>query len=70
MFCYSSIPVGVCPYVSVGHGVVPPEEPGGDEVRDDHVDAVVLMTDEDADDSGETERPAAPVIPPHPARRV
>lgn len=35
----------------VGQGVVPPEDPGGGEVSDHHVDAVVLVSDEDADDS-------------------
>jgi len=56
--------------VCVGHGVVPPEDPGGGEVRDHHVDAVVLVTDEDADDSGGAEKPTEPLVPPHPGRRV
>ncbi len=38
-------------YLCVGHGVIPPEDPGGGEVPDDHVDAVVIVSDEDADDS-------------------
>lgn len=54
----------------VGHGVVPPEGPGGGDVCDHHVDAVVLMTDQDADDSRGAEQPAEPLIPPHPPRRV
>lgn len=54
----------------VGHGVVPPEDPGGGDVSDQHVDAVVLVSDQDADDSRGAEQPAEPVIPPHPARRV
>lgn len=39
-----------CTYLRVGHGVVPPEDPGGDEVRDHNVDAVVLVPDQDAED--------------------
>lgn len=62
--------VCVCTYRCVGHGVVPPEGPGGGEVSDHHVDAVVLMGDEDADDSRGTEQPAEPAIPPHPPGRV
>lgn len=54
----------------VGHGVVPPESPGGDEVSDHHVDAVMFVGDQDADDSRGAQKPAQPVIPPHPARRV
>lgn len=54
----------------VGHGVVPPEDPGGGDVSDHHVDAVVLVSDQDADDSRHAEQPAEPVIPPHPAGRV
>lgn len=54
----------------VGHSVVPPEDPGGGDVTDHHVDAVVLVSDEDAEDSGGAEQPTQPVIPPHPARRV
>lgn len=50
----------------VGHGVVPPEGPGGGDVSDQHVDAVVLVGDEDADDSRGAEEPAEPAIPPHP----
>lgn len=57
-------------YVCVGHGVVPPEDPGGDEVPDHHVDAVVLVGDQDADDPRGAEQPAEPVVPPHPPRRV
>lgn len=34
----------------VGHGVVPPERPGGGDVPDHHVDAVVLVANQDADD--------------------
>lgn len=60
----------MCSYVRVGHGVVPPEEPGGGDVSNQHVDAVVLVSDQDADDSRRAEQPAEPVIPPHPARRV
>lgn len=54
----------------VGHGVVPPEQPGGGDVANQHVDAVMLVSDEDADDPGGAEQPAGPVVPPHPARRV
>lgn len=54
----------------VGHSVVPPEDPGGGDVSDHHVDAVVFMSDEDAEDPGGAEQPAEPVIPPHPAWRV
>lgn len=50
----------------VGHGVVPPEDPGGGDVRDQHVDAVVLMSNQDADNSRGAEQPAEPVVPPHP----
>lgn len=57
-------------YLHVNHGVVPPEDPGGGDVSHQHVDAVVLMSDEDADDSSGAEKPAEPVVPPHPARRV
>lgn len=54
----------------VSHGVVPPEDPGGGEVSHQHVDAVVLVSDEDAEDARGAEKPAEPVVPPHPARRV
>lgn len=57
-------------YMRVGHGVVPPEDPGGDEVRDHDVDAVVLVADQDEEDPRDTENPAEPLIPPHPPRRV
>ena len=54
----------------VSHGVVPPEEPGGDEVCDHHVDAIMLVTNQDADNSAGAEQPADAVIPPHPPMRV
>lgn len=57
-------------YLHVSHGVVPPEDPGGGEVSHQHVDAVVLVSDEDAEDARGAEKPAEPVVPPHPARRV
>lgn len=57
-------------YVSVGHGVVPPKEAGGDVVGDDHVHAVVLVTHQDADDPRDAEDPTEPLVPPHPAGRV
>lgn len=57
-------------YLHVSHGVVPPEDPGGGDVSHQHVDAVVLVSDEDAEDARGTEKPAEPVVPPHPARRV
>lgn len=60
----------VCAYMRVGHGVVPPEEPGGGDVSHQHVDGVVLVSDEDADDSGGAEQPAEPAVPPHPAGGV
>lgn len=62
--------VCVCTYVCVGHGVVPPEDPGGGKVSNHHVDAVVLVANQDAEDSRGAEQPAGPVIPPHPPRRV
>lgn len=60
----------VLTYLRVHHGVVPPEDPGGGDVSHQHVDAVVLVSDEDANDSSGAEKPAEPVVPPHPARRV
>lgn len=63
-------PVGVLTYLHVSHGVVPPEDPGGGDVSHQHVDAVVLVSDEDAEDARGAEEPAEPVVPPHPARRV
>lgn len=50
--------------------MVPPEDPGGGEVGDHHVNAVVLMSNQDADDAGGAEDPAEPVVPPHPGGRV
>ena len=56
--------------MTVGHCMIPPEDSGGDEVGDDHVNAVVLMSHEDTDHPRDTEEPTGPVVPPHPLRRV
>lgn len=54
----------------VGHGVVPPEEPGGDKVSHQDVDAVVLVPHQDAEHARSAEQPADPLVPAHPARRI
>lgn len=56
--------------LQVGHGVVPPEESGGDEVGHDHVHAVVLVRHQDADHAHGTQHPANQMVPPKRPRRV
>lgn len=46
-----SVSVCACSYMCVGHGVVPPEEPRGGDVTNQHIDAVVFVSNQDADDA-------------------
>lgn len=57
-------------YLCFHHGVVPPEGPGGDEVCHHHIDAVVFVAEEDADESEDAQTKAEPTIPPHPGGAV
>lgn len=57
-------------YWLVGHGVVPPEEARRDEVGDDDVYGVVIMSQKDAEDAEDAERRAPPVIAPEASRGV
>lgn len=52
------------------HGVVPPEGPVDDKVCNHHIDAVVFMAEEDADESKYAQEKAEPTIPPEPGRAV
>lgn len=50
--------------------MVPPEEARGDEVGNDHVYGVVIVSEKDAEHADGAQRPAAPVIAPEAFRRV
>lgn len=50
--------------------MVPPEEACGHEVGHHHVDGVVIMSQQDAEDTDGTQAPADPVIPPEPPWRI
>lgn len=50
--------------------MVAPEEACGDVVRHDHVYAVVIVSQEDAENAHATERPTHPVVAPKPPRRI
>lgn len=57
-------------YLLIGHCMVPPEEACGHEVSQHHVDGVVVMGQQDAEDTNSTQAPADPVIPPEPPWRI
>lgn len=57
-------------YWLVSHAVVPPEEARGDEVGNDDVYSVVIMSKKDAEHTNDAECPAPPVIAPEAFRRV
>lgn len=57
-------------HLLIGHRMVPPEEARGHEVRHHHVDCVVVMSQEDAEDPDRTQAPADPVIPPESPWRI
>ncbi len=50
--------------------MIPPEEACGHEVGHHHVDGVVIMSQQDAEDTDGTQAPADPVIPPEPPWRI
>lgn len=50
--------------------MVPPEEACGHEVGHHHVDGVVVMSQQDAEDTDSTQAPADPVVPPEPPWRI
>lgn len=58
------------PDLQVGHGMVPPEQTGCDEIGHDYVHAVVLMGHQDADHTHGTQQPAYEMVPPKRPRRV
>ncbi len=57
-------------YLLIGHCMIPPEEACGHEVGHHHVDGVVIMSQQDAEDTDGTQAPADPVIPPEPPWRI
>lgn len=57
-------------YWLVGHGVVPPEEACSDEVSYEYIYSVVVMSEEDAENTHSRQRPTAPVVPPETPRGV
>lgn len=57
-------------HLFVGHGMVPPKQPRRDVVSNDHVDGVVFVRHEDADDAGSAQQPADQMIPPEVPRRI
>lgn len=50
--------------------MVPPKQPCRDVVSNDHVDGVVFVGHEDADDAGGAQQPADQMIPPEVPRRI
>lgn len=54
----------------IGHSVVPPEESRGDIICHHHVHSVVVMRQENTEDSNHAEKPADPVVPPESARGI
>lgn len=57
-------------YLLIGHCMVPPEEACGHKVGHHHVDGVVVMSQQDAEDTDSTQAPADPVVPPEPPWRI
>lgn len=54
----------------IGHGVVPPEESRGDVIGHHHIHSIVVMRQEDTEDSNHAEKPAEPVVPPESSRGI
>lgn len=50
--------------------MVPPEEACGDEVGNDYIYGVVIMSKKDAEHANSAERPTPPVMAPEASRRV
>ena len=57
-------------HLLVGQSVVPPEEAGCDEVRHHHIHSVVVVGQQDAEDTNSTQGPAYPVVPPESLWRI
>ena len=57
-------------HLLVGQSVVPPEEAGCDKVCHHHIHSVVVVGQQDAEDTNSTQGPAYPVVPPESLRRI
>lgn len=58
------------PHLLVGHGVVPPKEARGDEIRHNHIYSVVVVGQKNAKNSNSTQGPTDPVVPPETLGRI